>query len=45
MHIQETDDFDGLKSALFEAFGVRTGSERFSAELFRRKQQRSESVR
>ncbi|KRZ88626.1 Transposon Ty3-I Gag-Pol polyprotein, partial [Trichinella sp. T8] len=45
MHIQETDDFDGLKSALFEAFGVRTGSERFSTELFRRKQQRSESVR
>ncbi|KRX37343.1 Retrovirus-related Pol polyprotein from transposon 17.6 [Trichinella murrelli] len=45
MHIQETDNFDGLKSALFEAFGVRTGSERFSAELFRRKQQRSESVR
>ncbi|XP_003367872.1 conserved hypothetical protein, partial [Trichinella spiralis] len=45
MHVQVTDDYDGLKSALFEAFGVRTGSERFSAEFFRRKQQRGESVR
>ncbi|KRZ65375.1 Retrovirus-related Pol polyprotein from transposon, partial [Trichinella papuae] len=45
MDVQETDDYDGLKSALFEAFGVRTGSERFSAEFFRRKQQRGESVR
>ncbi|KRY53452.1 hypothetical protein T03_8216 [Trichinella britovi] len=32
-------------SALFEAFGVRTGPERFSAEFFRRKQQRGECVR
>ncbi|KRY26311.1 hypothetical protein T01_13290 [Trichinella spiralis] len=45
MHVQVTDDYDGLKSALLEAFGVRTGSERFSAEFFRRKQQRGESVR
>ncbi|KRY13299.1 hypothetical protein T12_8043 [Trichinella patagoniensis] len=45
MHVQETDDYDGLKSALFEAFGVRTCPERFSAEFFRRKQQRGESVR
>ncbi|KRY45981.1 hypothetical protein T03_1199 [Trichinella britovi] len=45
MDVQETDDYDGLKSALFEAFGVRTGPERFSAEFFRRKQQRGESVR
>ncbi|KRZ17827.1 hypothetical protein T11_17970 [Trichinella zimbabwensis] len=41
MHVQETDDYDILKSALFEAFRVRTGSERFSAEFFWRKQQRS----
>ncbi|KRX31895.1 hypothetical protein T09_5660, partial [Trichinella sp. T9] len=27
MDVQETDDYDGLKSALFEAFGVRTGPE------------------
>ncbi|KRZ50518.1 Retrovirus-related Pol polyprotein from transposon 17.6, partial [Trichinella nativa] len=45
MDVQETDDYDGLKSALFEAFGVRTGPERFSAEFFRRKQQRGECVR
>ncbi|KRX48538.1 Transposon Ty3-I Gag-Pol polyprotein [Trichinella murrelli] len=45
MDVQETDDYDGLKSALFEAFGVRTGPERFSAEVFRRKQQRGECVR
>ncbi|KRZ05965.1 Transposon Ty3-I Gag-Pol polyprotein [Trichinella zimbabwensis] len=45
MDVQETDDYDGLKSALFEAFWVRTRSERFSAEFFRRKQQRGESVR
>ncbi|KRX12676.1 hypothetical protein T07_1968 [Trichinella nelsoni] len=45
MHVHVTDDYDGLKSALFEVFGVRTGSERFSAEFFRRKQQRGESVR
>ncbi|KRX19620.1 hypothetical protein T07_9146 [Trichinella nelsoni] len=40
MHIRETDDYDSLKLALFEAFGVRTSPERFSAEFFRR----SESV-
>ncbi|KRX83922.1 hypothetical protein T06_499 [Trichinella sp. T6] len=45
LYVQETDDYDGLKSALFEAFGVRTGSERFSAVFFRRKQQRGESMR
>ncbi|KRX22896.1 hypothetical protein T07_10707 [Trichinella nelsoni] len=45
MDVQETDNYDGLKSALFEAFGVRTGPEWFSAEFFRRKQQRGESVR
>ncbi|KRX38133.1 hypothetical protein T05_9386 [Trichinella murrelli] len=33
MDVQETDDYDALKSALFEAFGVRTGPERFSAEF------------
>ncbi|KRY13794.1 hypothetical protein T12_16503 [Trichinella patagoniensis] len=27
MHVQVSDVYDGLKSALFEAFGVRTGSE------------------
>ncbi|KRX70032.1 Histone H2B 7 [Trichinella sp. T6] len=45
MHVQVSDVYDGLKSALFEAIGVGTGSERFSAEFFRRKEQRSESVR
>ncbi|KRZ48930.1 hypothetical protein T02_15513 [Trichinella nativa] len=45
MHVQETDDYDGLKSALFEAFEVRSCPERFSAEFFRRKQQQGESVR
>ncbi|KRY23113.1 Retrovirus-related Pol polyprotein from transposon [Trichinella patagoniensis] len=45
LYVQETDDYDGLKSALFEAFGVRTGSERFYAVFFRRKQQRGESMR
>ncbi|KRZ58227.1 Retrovirus-related Pol polyprotein from transposon 17.6 [Trichinella nativa] len=45
LYVQETDDYDGLKSALFEAFGVRTGSEKFSAMFFRRKQQRGESMR
>ncbi|KRZ01580.1 hypothetical protein T11_14756 [Trichinella zimbabwensis] len=45
MDVQETDDYDGLKSALFDAFGVRTGSERFSAEFFGRKQQQGESMR
>ncbi|KRX36682.1 hypothetical protein T05_6486 [Trichinella murrelli] len=33
MDVQETDDYDGLKSALFEAFGVRTGQEWFFAEF------------
>ncbi|KRY08030.1 hypothetical protein T12_13203 [Trichinella patagoniensis] len=33
MDVQETDDYDALKSALFEAFGVRTEPERFSAEV------------
>ncbi|KRX71057.1 hypothetical protein T06_6201 [Trichinella sp. T6] len=37
MHIQETDDYDGLKSALFEPFRMRTGLERFSAEIFRKR--------
>ncbi|KRZ81565.1 hypothetical protein T08_2151, partial [Trichinella sp. T8] len=45
MHVQVSDVHDGLKSALFEAFGVGTASERFSAEFYRRKEQRSESVR
>ncbi|KRX29001.1 hypothetical protein T09_1868, partial [Trichinella sp. T9] len=45
MHVQVSDVHDGLKSALFEAFGVGTGSERFSAEFFRRKEQLCESVR
>ncbi|KRX13115.1 Retrovirus-related Pol polyprotein from transposon, partial [Trichinella nelsoni] len=45
MDVQETDDSGGLKSALLEAFWVRTGPERFSAEFFRRKQQRGECVR
>ncbi|KRY15616.1 hypothetical protein T12_13590 [Trichinella patagoniensis] len=44
MHVQETDDYDGLKSALYEAFRVPTGSERFSGEFFQRKQKRGESV-
>ncbi|KRY07689.1 hypothetical protein T12_5207 [Trichinella patagoniensis] len=45
MDVQETDDFDGLNSSLFEAFRVRTGLERFFTEFFRRKQQRSECSR
>ncbi|KRY06540.1 hypothetical protein T12_3948 [Trichinella patagoniensis] len=45
MDVQETDDYDGLKWALFEAFEVRTGLERFFTEFFRRKQQRGEGVR
>ncbi|KRY05697.1 hypothetical protein T03_314, partial [Trichinella britovi] len=45
MHVQVSDVHDGLKSALFEAFSVGNGSERFCAEFFRRKEQRSESVR
>ncbi|KRX15655.1 hypothetical protein T07_15271 [Trichinella nelsoni] len=44
MHVQETDYYDGLKSALFDAFGVPTGAERFSGEFFQRKQQRAASV-
>ncbi|KRZ48624.1 hypothetical protein T02_7374, partial [Trichinella nativa] len=34
MDVQETDDYDGLKSALFEAFGVRTGPERLFSKAF-----------
>ncbi|KRZ70301.1 hypothetical protein T10_7894 [Trichinella papuae] len=34
MDVQETDDYDGLKSALFEAFGVRNGSERLFSKAF-----------
>ncbi|KRX33316.1 hypothetical protein T05_10933 [Trichinella murrelli] len=45
MHVQVSDVCDGLKSSLFKAFGVRTGSERFSTEFFRRKEKQSESVR
>ncbi|KRZ83130.1 Retrovirus-related Pol polyprotein from transposon 17.6 [Trichinella sp. T8] len=44
MDVQETDDYDGLESALFEAFGVRNGLERFFTEFLRRKQQRGECV-
>ncbi|KRZ81061.1 hypothetical protein T08_3445, partial [Trichinella sp. T8] len=44
MRVQVSDVCDGLKSSLFEAFGVRTGSEMFSTEFFRRKEKRSESV-
>ncbi|KRY50017.1 hypothetical protein T03_7787 [Trichinella britovi] len=45
MHVQVSDVCDGLKSSLFEAFGVRTGSERFSNEFFRRREKWSESMR
>ncbi|KRY49993.1 hypothetical protein T03_11234 [Trichinella britovi] len=45
MHVQVWDVCDGLKSSLFEAFGVRTGSERFSNEFFRRREKWSESMR
>ncbi|KRX65937.1 hypothetical protein T12_15719, partial [Trichinella patagoniensis] len=44
MEVEETDDYDMLKSTLFRVFGVNNSEERYMKEFINRRQRENESV-
>ncbi|KRY03460.1 hypothetical protein T12_5505, partial [Trichinella patagoniensis] len=44
LEVEETDDYDKLKSTLFRVFGVNNSEERYMKEFINRRQRENESV-